>query len=615
MRGYAGKFLEVDLSSGDVREVKFPEEVLRDYIGGRGLAAKVLWDRLGDRWEEVDPLGEENILTVFTGPLTGYFPGGRVCISGKSPQSNGITGSTMGGEFGVELRCAGYDGLIITGRAERPVYLLITDEGCEIRDASHLWGLGSIELLKRMNREVREELEHRHPRRREWREPAVIHIGPAGERLIRVAAVVGKYSHAGGYGGYGAVMGSKNLKAIAVKGTGPLPEPAHPERVYELIDRVCQLCFASDMLRRWGTGYLGYEVGYSLSSEPVRNWQEEWHDRREYGVDRFERRLWVKRYWADFGCPTSCLKPATIRTGPYKGAITDNPDYELQAYLGTNLGIFDPEANAYLSSLVDELGFCGIQTGNLLGFTAELYQRGILTEEDLGFKLEWGDADAFAKLLHLILERKGIGDILAEGTYRAALKIGEMKGVDALRYAVHVKGIEVGAHGIRSGRDYPTPIGYAASPQGGDHTSTTRDAYEDMTWSVFGDSAVVCSFCYHDPLIWEFARAVTGWDISKHRWCTEHGRRIMTLQQAFILLGGPDVYWDPDRDFDNPPRFYEPLPSGPYKGMKADREMVERMKREYFKAMGWDERGIPTRETLQRLGLSYLNPYLQDMRR
>jgi len=455
LRGYAGKFLEVDLSSGDVREVEYPEEVLRDYIGGRGLAAKVLWDRLGDHWEEVDPLGEENILTVFAGPLTGYFPGGRVCVSGKSPQSNGIVGSTIGGEFGVELRCAGYDGLIITGRAEKPVYLLITDDGCEVRDASHLWGLGSIELLRRLNREVREELERRHPRRREWREPAVIHIGPAGEKLIRVAAVVGKYSHAAGYGGYGAVMGSKNLKAIAVKGTGPLPEVADPEKVYELIDRVCQLCFASDLFRRWGTGYAGYDVGYSLSSEPVRNWQDEWHDRKEYGVDRFEQRLWVKRYWADFGCPTSCLKVATIRVGPHKGAITDNPDYELQAYLGTNLGIFDPEANVYLASLVDELGFCGIQTGNLLGFAAELYQRGILTEEDLGFKLEWGDAEAFAKLLNLILSREGIGDILAEGTYRAALKISEMKGVDALRYAVVSKGIGIGAHGIRSERDYP----------------------------------------------------------------------------------------------------------------------------------------------------------------
>ncbi len=621
MRGYAGKFLEVDLSSGDVREVRFPEEVLRDYIGGRGLAAKVLWDRLGDRWEEVDPLGEENMLTVFAGPLTGYFPGGRVCISGKSPQSNGITGSTMGGEFGVELRCAGYDGLIITGRAESPVYLLITDEGCEIRDASHLWGLGSIELLKRLNREVREELEYRHPGRREWREPAVIHIGPAGERLIRVAAVVGKYSHAGGYGGYGAVMGSKNLKAIAVKGTGPLPEPAHPERVYELIDRVCQLCFASDMLRRWGTGYLGYEVGYSLSSEPVRNWQEEWHDRREYGVDRFEQRLWVKRYWADFGCPTSCLKLTTIRTGPYKGAITDNPDYELQAYLGTNLGIFDPEANAYLSSLIDELGFCGIQTGNLLGFTAELYQRGILTEEDLGFKLEWGDTDAFAKLIDLIVKREGVGDILAEGTYRAALKISEMKGVDALRYAVVAKGIGIGAHGIRSGRDYPVIHSYCCSVQGGDHTSiayTPINALRSELTTILHDSGVYCMFNIYPPgvldLLWDFFTAVRGWKLDPEEWYSTQARRIIHIQRAALLLGGPDVRWRPWIDDVNPPRFYEPLPTGPWRGKAPKRSEVEEAVKRYYNEIGWDERGIPKSEELRRLGLESVDKKLEEIR-
>ncbi len=612
-RGYTGKILDVDLTEGRIRELKLPWRTLEDFFGGRGLAAKILWDRLGDHWSEVDPLGPENLFIALTGPLTAFYPGSRVCVSGKSPLSNGVVGSTTSTEFAMEIKAAGYDGVIVSGRAEKPVYLLITDEGCDIRDASHLWGKIGEETIKLLNREVREFLSK--PRRGLQREPGFLYIGPAGENRVRNAAVMTKLFHAAGYGGYGAVMGSKNLKAIVAKGSGPLPEVAAPETVKILWREVHRELIKRDRMRRWGTGYGGYYVAADTSSEPVRNWQEEWHDERRFGGPHFQFRFWVKPYHADFNCTTSCMKISCIKTGKWKGDITDMPDYEMEAYLGPNLGVFDPEGAIHLSAVIDNLGHSGINIGNTMAFAAELYQRGILTEEDLGFKLEWGDVEAFDRLAYMIARREGIGDILAEGTYRAALKISKLKGVDVLRYAVHVKGIEVGAHGIRSGRDYPTPIGYAASPQGGDHTSTTRDGYEDMAWSVFGDSAVVCSFCFHDPLIWEFARAVTGWDISKHRWCTEHGRRIITLQQVFILLGGPDVYWDPDKDFDNPPRFYEPLPSGPYKGMKADREMVERMKREYFKVMGWDERGIPTRETLQKLGLSYLDPHLQEMRR
>jgi aldehyde:ferredoxin oxidoreductase len=612
-RGYAGKLLDVDLSQGRIREVKLDWRTLENFFGGRGLAAKILWDRLGDHWTRVDPLGPENLFLALTGPLTAFYPGARVCISGKSPLSNGVVGSTTSTEFAMELKAASYDGVIVSGRAERPVYLLITDEGCEIRDASHLWGKTGEETIKILNRELVEKLSK--PGRGLQREPGIIYIGPAGENRVRNAALMTKLFHAAGYGGYGAVMGSKNLKAIAAKGMGKLPEVAAPETVKILWREVHRELMERDRLRRWGTGYGGYFVAADTSSEPVRNWQEEWHDERRFGGPRFQFRFWVKPYHADFNCTTSCMKISCIKMGRWKGDITDMPDYEMEACLGPNLGVFEPEGAIHLSAVIDDLGHSGINIGNTMAFAAELYQRGILTEEDLGFKLEWGDVEAFDRLAHLIARREGIGDILAEGTFRAALRITELKGIDVMPFAIHVKGIEIGAHGIRSGKDYPTPIGYAASPQGGDHTSTTRDAYKDMTWSVFGDSAVVCSFCYHDTLIWEFARAVTGWDISKHRWCTEHGPRIMTLQQALILLGGPDVYWDPDKDFDNPQRFYEPLPSGPYKGKAVEREEVERLKRDYYKAMGWDERGIPTRETLERLGLGDLDLYLTRLRR
>ena len=621
MRGYAGRFLDIDLGSEDITEVEFPDQTLEHYIGGRGLAVRVLWDRLGGRWEEVDPLGPETVLTVLTGPLTGYYPGTRLSVSGKSPQCNGIVGSTIGSEVSVELKTAGYDGLFVTGRAEEPVYIWVTDEGAEIKDASDMWGKGAIEFLRHINRVGREELEERHPRKREWKEPQSIYIGPAGERLSRIAAVTGKYTHGAGYGGYGAVMGSKNLKAVVAKGTGPLPEVEDPPRVYELIQEICDLCFASDMRRRWGTGFLGHDCGFRLSSEPVRNWQEEWHDERSFGVDKFEQRVWVKRYWAEFGCPTSCLKVATPRAGKYVGSITDNPDYEIQAYLGTNLGIFQPEDNVHLSALVDDLGLCGIQAGNVLGFAGELYQRGILTEDDLGFELDWGDTDAFAKLIRLIVEREGIGDILADGAYRAALKLGEMKGMDLTHYAITEKGIGIGAHGIRSGEDYTVNVSYCCSVQGGDHTSVAYlpiDHGNSELTTVLHDSGVYCMFNTYPAgtmdRLWEFYTAVRGWEMDRERWYSTDAKRIIDIQRAALLIGGPDLRWRPYVDDRNPERFYEPLPSGPWRGKAPDRGVVDDEVKEYYQRLGWDENGVPTSEELRRLGLDSVDKKLDEIR-
>ncbi len=620
-RGYAGKFLEVDLSREKISELKFDEDTLRKYVGGRGLAVKILWDRLGSKWDEIDPLGPENILTILTGPLTGYYPGGRVCVSGKSPQSNGIVGSTVGGEFGIELKCSGWDGIIVTGRASSPVYIFIKDDKVEIRDASHIWGLDGKQTIKVLTKELRNELQSKYPRYGSWREPAILYIGPAGENRCRIAAVMAKWTHAAGYGGYGAVMGSKNLKAIAVKGTGPLPEVHNPIKTYLLMHEVYKACIKRDNMRRWGTGSAGYYVGYALSSEPVRNWQEEWHNEKSFGVDAFERRVWIKRYWGDFGCPTTCLKIAIVRSGPYAGAITDNPDYELQAYLGTNLGIFTPEENVYVASVIDDLGLCGINAGNVLGFAAELYQRGILTKEDLdGIDLKWGNAKAFAELARKIALREGIGDILAEGTFRAAIKIGEMKGADVMKYAVQVKGIAVGAHGIRSGLDYPTPIAYACSVQGGDHTSVARlplSSHGSEVIRILLDSAVICIFNYFSEpsLFWKMYEAVTGWHETPETWSSENGLRILNIQRAALLLGGPDFTWNPKIHDDNPPRFYEPLPSGPHAGKQVDKTEVEKLKKEYYEAVGWDENGIPKSEILRKLGLESVDKVLDKVRK
>ena len=584
------------------------------------MATKILWDRLGAKWTELDALSPDNLLIFATGPMTGIYPGARICVSGKSPVSNGVVGSTAATEFPVELRNAGYDGVIFSGKAEKPVYLLVTDDGVELRDASHLWGQDGEQTLIKLNKEIGDELKKRHPNVGLWKEPATMYIGPAGENMVRNSCIMTKICHACGYGGYGSLMGSKNLKAVAAKSRGRFPEVDAPESVKLLWDKAHKELMKVTMTRRWGTGWLGYGAGAGSSSEPVRNWQEEWHDEASMGVNRYEDKYWVKKKWTDFNCTLGCMKVSCIKTGLWKGDITDVPDYELQAYCGTNLGIFDAGDNIHISTLMDKLGHSGINGPNTLGFAAELYQRGILTEEDIGFKLEWGDTEAFDRLTHMMTYREGIGDILAEGTYRAALKIAEIKGLDkeeTLKYAIHVKGIEIGAHGTRSDKDYTHDMCYAASVQGGDHTATAVDGYSDMSGALFFDCAVYCTFTSRGPsqqLQFDFAKAVTGFPISIESWRRVNGPRIITLQKALLLMGGPDVTWEPLKDDDNPPRFYEPLPSGPYKGQITDRERVDVKIKAYFDSLGWDERGIPKKGTLDKLGLIDVEPFMAKYR-
>ncbi len=617
MRGYAGKFLDIDLSKEKITKTKFDEEILKKYIGGRGLAAKILWDRLGKTWETVDPFEPKNVLTILTGPLTGFFPGARVCVSGKSPQSNGMVGSTVGGQFGVDLKCAGYDGIIISGKASDPCYISVFDGKASIKDARHVWGKDGKQTVKILTAEGRRELKKIFPKHGELKEPQVLYIGPAGENQTRIAAVMEKWTHAAGYGGYGGVMGSKNLKAIVAKGLGPLPEVEDIDKVSDLIDEADRKCFKASF-RRWGTGAAGYVVGAKTSSEPVRNWQEEWHDERGFAVDKFEQSLWVKRYWADYGCPTSCLKIATPKTGEFKGCITDNPDYELQAFLGPNLGIYKPEDVVYMASTIDDLGLCGIQGGNTLAFAGELFQRGIISKKDLGgIELDWGNTKAFGELAHRIARREELGNALAEGSYRAALELGRKKGINLTRYAVVEKGMAIGAHGIRSGRDFASIMSYACSVQAGDHTSLPSEPTEHENSefnTVLDDSGVYCSFNTFSlsiDLIWDFFNAVTGWTDLRKDWYDTNALRILQLQRALLLLGGPDLKWKADADDDNPARFYEPLPSGPYKGKNVNRRLFEEQKHEYYEFVGWDKKGLPRTDVLRRLGLQNVETKLK----
>jgi aldehyde:ferredoxin oxidoreductase len=618
-RGYAGKLLEVDLSSEKVSETTLDEDVLRQYVGGRGLAVKILWDRLGKNWRRIDPLGPRNLLLALTGPLTGYIGGGRTCVSGKSPASNGIVGSTVAGEFPIELKCAGYDGIIVSGKAKSPVYILVTDGKAEIRDAKKLWGLDGKQTIKEINHEVGELLHKAQPKYGLHKEPGILYIGLAGERLSRVSAVLAKWSHGAGYGAYGAVMGSKKLKALVAKGSGPLPDVSDPKRVQSLMEEMYEAAIDSWQTRFWGTAAAGFRTGNETSSEPIRNWQEEYHNERSIGVINYESKVWVKRFWSDYGCPVACEKLACVNHGPLEGAITDNPDYELQAYCGTNLGIFDPEGNVYVSSVLEDLGFSGINGANVMGFAAELYQRGILTKEDLGgIEPKWGDPKAMGELAKLIAHRRKIGKVLAEGTYRAAKEIGRIKGVDCMPYAIQFKGIEVGAHGMRSGLGFGAPmgLGYALGTQGGDHTSQAKPPAGEAERTM-GDSLVFCTIGTRlvTDSIWEFFTAVTGWPMKHEDWVNTYGRRIVQIQRAALLLGGPDIVWDPKEDDDNPQRWYTPLPSGHKAGSAPTREEFLEARKKAYADFGWDENGIPASEELKRLGLRDVDRALEPLRK
>lgn len=594
--GSWGRLLRVDLSTGRVSTEEIHPMTYRMYVGGRGLATYLLWRELGRKWRDIDPLGPENILTVLTGPLTGYYPGIKLVVSGKSPQSGGVVGSAVSSHVAYAIKAAGYDGIVVSGASRDPVYLYVKDDSVEVRDASKLWGLRGLELVRALRDDVGRDL------------PS-LYIGPAGENLVRTAAVMARWFHAAGYGGYGAVMGSKRLKAIVVEGSGPLPPVANRDDFaklrYEVIDKVA----ARTTFRRWGTTSGLWRVGYETSSEPIRNWQEEWHNREEFSHAPIERKHWVKNPWADWGCPLACMK---VSKAVVDGVVylTDGPDYEMGAYLGSNLGLFEVDKVIALSAIADDLGLCGIQVGNVVGFAVELFERGMLTEDDVGYTLRWGDFKSLKKLLEDIAYRRGFGAVLAEGVYRSAVEIAKRKGLpveDVLKYAVQVKGIGVGAHGIRSRKDYPQPIAYAASVQGGDHTSVAglpANSEESEVWSAFLDSAVICMFTsVEEDTVLKFLNAVTGWSVTKDELYGTIGPRILSLQRILLLLGGPDVRWDPRKHDDNPPRFYEPLPTGPYAGSLVPREEVSKNLVEYYRQLGWDDLGIPTEETLRKLGL------------
>ncbi|HDI73569.1 MAG TPA: aldehyde ferredoxin oxidoreductase [Candidatus Korarchaeota archaeon] len=625
-KGYAGKYLRVDLTSGKIKVEELPDSLCEDYVGGLGFATRILWDEVNER---TDPLGPENRIVFSTGPVTGtLFPAaGRYQVNSKSPLT-GIWGhANSGGAFGPELKYAGYDMIVISGRSEKPVYLWIDDDYVELRDASHLWGKTTHETTD----EIREELGDETYK--------VACIGPAGENLVRFACIINDYGDAAGRTGMGAVMGSKRLKAIAVRGSKDI-HVHDPDAFLEVVDEAYRKVLVdwgyhlSVTLTRYGTPNL-VEAINSIGRMPVKNhWTGYWEKADKIGGVRI-REEYRSKQGSCFGCLVQCKYMVRVPSGKYAGFFK-GPEYEALVSLGSCCLVDDLEAIFEANHLCDLYGMDSISMGMTIAWAMECYENGLITEEDTGgIPLRWGDGDLIVDLVKKTAFREGFGNVLAEGTRRASQIIG--KGTE--KYAMQVKGLEISAQDGRAHQS--SGLTHATAARGADHLTSLscleERGYEEVAAARYGEdkvqylvdplstkykgllvkdledlyaignSLIICWYEVGWPPIFYFddmARLIhtlTGMEQYKDvRTLRLAAERICTLRRMFNVREGLRR-----KDDTLPERFLkEPMPTGPAKGNVC---RLDEMLDEYYEARGCDKKtGIPTDETLRRLGLGEL---------
>ncbi|RLA89794.1 MAG: aldehyde ferredoxin oxidoreductase, partial [Deltaproteobacteria bacterium] len=410
--GWAGKIIELDLTSKKILVKPLSRDLAERFVGGRGINMKFLFDEIKPN---TDPLGPENVLIFGTGPLTGTIVGSRTQVSTKAPMTGFLGDSNSGGHWGAELKFAGYDHIIIKGRSEKPVYLFIDDDEIEIRDASHLWGKNIWEVTDIIRDEESDS------------EIQVLGIGLAGENLVRFAAIMNTFSRANGRTGVGAVMGSKRLKCIAVRGTKGV-SIADPERFLNHIKEIYQKATTSPMFDHYpvyGTPILT-DMKAELGNLPVKNWS----DITIEGVENVTGKALVEKYAqknrACYGCFYHCDHFFMVKEGKYQGVIGPGLEYESVNGLGPRIGNTDFPTILHGINIVNDYGLDVVSTGGSIALAMDLYERGIITEKDTGgIPIRWGDGDVIIDLIHKIAKREGFGDLLAEGPYYMAKKIGK----------------------------------------------------------------------------------------------------------------------------------------------------------------------------------------------
>ncbi|MEM4699441.1 MAG: 3-hexulose-6-phosphate synthase [Candidatus Nezhaarchaeales archaeon] len=615
MPGFVGRVLRVDLSEGRLSVEDLDVDRALDFLGGRGYAAKLLYDELKPG---LDPLSPENKLVFATGPLTGTAAptSGRACASSKSPLTSTIFDSQVGGTLGPALKRAGFDVVIVEGASERPVYLEVRDGEARLHDASGLWG--------RTTHETEAVLKERHP------SSSVACIGPAGERRVRVASIISDFHRAMGRGGLGAVMGSKGLKAVVASGRGEI-SVANPHAFKREVERARQILrghpITGDGLGRYGTAILVHLVN-KVGALPVRNFQSSFFPEAELVSGEFMRERIVVGRKACYGCPIACARISRVDLPPFGPLKTEGPEYETIWAFGPNCGVADIEAIAYISDLCNKLGLDTISTGATIALAIELYERGLL--ETQGLELRWGDPELIIKLVEMMARREGIGSLLAEGSARLASSIGR----GAEEVAMHVKGLELPAYDPRAAKGMA--LAYATSNRGGCHLrayvvmselfSIPRyvdpSSYEGKAelvkrmQDIFAviDSLILCkftSFAFFSTLDYEpsmYARllATAVGMYADDEELLKIGERIYNVERLFNVREGFT------RGDDTLPArlLKEPLKEGPSKGQVVE---LDRLLDEYYALRGWDYLGRPSERKLASLGLPspYVGPRLQ----
>ncbi|MHB8908592.1 MAG: aldehyde ferredoxin oxidoreductase family protein [Syntrophales bacterium] len=603
--GYQGKLLHIDLTKEESKTIPLPEEILKKYLGGRGLGAKLYWDLIPPG---TDPLSPQNVLMVLTGPVGGALvPGsGKHVIVTKSPASGGWLDTYSSGRMTAEMKFAGYDGLIVTGRASRPVFIFIEDDRVEIRDAGPFWGKGSFETETYLK-------ESFHP------ECGEMCIGPAGENLVKYACINSEYFRQAGRGGAGAVMGSKNLKGIAVKGSGGI-RCADMPRIFELIQEHYQIFKVSPIgiaRHRYGTP-LTLNITHAAGMLPTRNYST---GRFERGIGTIDKDGVANATTSDracYGCPfCGCSKFVEVKEGPYKGTKLEGPEYETIGLLGSNLDVDYLPSIIKANYLCDDLGMDTISAGNVIGFVMECMKKGLLTEKETnGLDLRFGNYQAGVDLLELIAFRKGFGDFCADGVRDMAKSLG--KGSED--FAMHAKGLEFPAYDPRAG--WGSTITYATTARGGCHRRAwppmkevlggvypfTTEGKARMVKGLMDDNCVMHSLLVCDfqgkfiPLetshFRDYFHAVTGWDYSVQD-LYDRAEMIEILVRQINTREGFTA-----ADDRLPKRIVEEShPEGPTKDRVIGTENFEKMKQEFYAVEGWDAKGVPTPESIDRLKL------------
>ena len=629
--GYTGNILHVDLSSGDIEVEHPPESFYRIYMGGSGMAMHYLLQQVPPK---TDPLGPDNVLVLSVGVLTGAPISGlsRVMANAKSPLTEAIGDAEGGGFWPAEFKFAGYDAIVISGQSPKPVYLWVHDGQAELRDASHLWGKVTGEAEAALREELGDE------------RIQVLQIGPAGEKLARMACIINMGTRACGRTGMGAVMGSKRLKAVAVRGHDR-PEVHDRDKIRELAR------WGRDNLEDsgvWGLQLHGTAGGINglqeIGSLPTRNWSS--------GVFEGWEKIWgqtmtdtiLKENDTCFGCIVRCKRVVETEepfaVDPYYGG----PEYETVATMGSYCGVDDLSAISKANELCNKYGLDTISAGATVAFAMDCYENGLLTKEDTGgLDLRFGNAAAVVTMVQRIAEREGLGDLLAEGSFRAAQKIGQ----GAEKLAVTCKKQEFPAHSPKAKRSLG--LIYAVNPFGADHMSSEHDPnYQPTTdketlnkLSQLGllaprdlrdmsgekvrftliteyvysllDCIGTCQFVWGptwqlynlDQLV-ELVEAVTGWKTSLYELMLV-GQRRLNLMRVFNAREGLDAAYD-----QLPAKSFQPMKGGATDGVSVDEQEFTAAKRRYYQLAGWDQNGKPTEERLAQLDLDWATPLLHE---